>query len=117
MSRDQVLTAVRVAPEWRTGPFWIITGVNPSTPTNAAPRDTAARFGVSADRAAGIGPWDAEFRQIWGSDDPVSAEFPSAEAEARWEERGRRLAERLAVELGPRVRVRYHDEVIRPGVG
>lgn len=109
--------SVRIAPEWRTGPFWITRGSDPSIVDNATPRDVVAGFGVSAELAAEIDEWDAEFQRIWDPDDPASAEFPSAEAEARWEERGRLLARRLAAELGPQVRVSYYDDVIQPGTG
>ncbi|QIZ35896.1 hypothetical protein [Saccharopolyspora sp. ASAGF58] len=114
MDQAETLLSVRISAEWRTGPLWVTTSGD-RFEDNAEPEDLAEKFGVSVELVAELNEWDDEFQQIWDPADPASAEFPSEEAEVRWEERGRRLAEKLAAELGPTVRVSYYKEIIQAG--
>ena len=104
---------VRLAPEWpNQHPVWI------ARPGGVDPEDVPAaglgeRYGVSAALCADIDAWDRAFQAIYRPDDPRESAFPDEEAMHHWYARGRELAEQLAVELGPTVRV----EVVRMGGG
>ncbi|MDA3643701.1 hypothetical protein LZ318_12340 [Saccharopolyspora indica] len=110
------LIEVHLAAEWRAYPYWL-TRSDDTTSIDFPPSELEQKYGVSSSLLAEIEEWDDEFQAIWDPADPASAEFPSPEIERQWVDHGRKLAHRLAAELGPDVRVTYRHkkEVIQPG--
>lgn len=104
---------VRLSPEWPNQyPVWITRADGPD-PEDTPVEQLRERYGVAARLSADIDEWDREFQAIYDPDDPRESAFPDEEAMHRWYARGRELAERLAIEFGPTVRV----EVVRMGGG
>lgn len=93
---------VRVLADYGCYPLWL-----PDEYDNIPPDDP--RLGLSPDLVKGLNEWAAEYDSILHWDDPASSTFPSEEAENAFAETGETLARRLAQELGPGWRVRYHD--------
>jgi len=100
------VTSVRLAPEWGTDPLWVDSD-------NWGVEETAAELALPADLVARIMRWDDEFQDVYDPDDPGGSDFPDAETETRWRERGRELARELAAVLGPKVEVRLSAAGLR----
>jgi hypothetical protein len=102
----QSVTQVRINAEYLCYPTWV------TRPEDGEVNPDPRHLGISEDLAAALDAWSEEFDAIFPADDPGSAAFPSAGAEAAFHDRGRGLAARVAAEL-PGVDVSYFD----PGSG
>jgi hypothetical protein len=113
-----LLTRVRVAPEFGTDPLWLTFSDEP-VPLNYSPEWLPEDFGVPDELAAALRRWDEEFQSVYVSWDPPASGFLVPEVAERWQADGLELTRRLAAVLDPAVRVEFHtasDEVlVRPG--
>ena len=98
----QSVTQVRINAEYLCYPTWV------TRPEDGEVNPDPRHLGISEDLAAALDAWSEEFDAIFPADDPGSAAFPSAGAEAAFYDRGRGLADRVAAEL-PGVDVSYFD--------
>lgn len=97
---------LRVLLDYRCYPTWI---VHPDGgEDNPAPQE----LGLPDDLAADLNAWSDEFDAIF-QEDPSVPIFPSAQAQAAFDARGRRLAERVASTAGDRYRVTYYDPQLK----
>lgn len=94
---------LRIAAEYMCFPTWVV--AEHGGLENPDPADV----GLPDDVAADLMAWSDEYDAIYPEDDPGSAAFSSAKAEASFYERGRALAQRAADVVSDRFTVVYRD--------
>ncbi len=94
-------TVLRISSEYQCYPTWV------SAPGGGWTNPEPAELGLEAGLAGDLDAWSDEFDAIYPADDPGAAAFASPADEDAFYERGRRLAERVAGEVGGRYRVTY----------
>ena len=113
-----LLTAVRVAPEFGTDPLWLTFSDDP-VPLNYSPEWLPGHFGVPGELAAALRRWDDEFQSVYVSWNPAASGFLVPDVATRWCADGLELTRRLAAALDPAVRVDFHtasgDVLVRLG--
>ncbi|APU17924.1 hypothetical protein [Actinoalloteichus fjordicus] len=77
------------------GPFYYDAGDAHTWGTNHVIEDAGEFLGPSMSLINDLTDWDNEFQSIYNSDDPRESNFPSAEAEVNWIEKGKELAVRI----------------------
>ncbi|MGW4890789.1 hypothetical protein ACWEQL_00755 [Kitasatospora sp. NPDC004240] len=95
---------IKVMADYDCHPLWFTAAEEAG---DVSPEDP--RLGLSAGLAADLTAWAGEFDAILVRDDPASSAFTSEEAERRFDTRGRRLAGRVASELGPTWQVLWFE--------
>jgi hypothetical protein len=113
-----LLTRVRVSPEFGTHPLWPTFSDEP-VPLNYSPEWLPGHFGVPRELAAALDRWDDQFQSVYVPWDPPASGFLDPEVATRWRDDGLELTRRLAAVLDPAVRVEFHtasgDVLVRPG--
>lgn len=98
--RRNDLLRVRLAPEWIGQDPVRVEVSGEQLPVDMSPEQFAQVYRVPVDIADEIAAWDREFQASYDPDDPAESGFDGELAMDRWVERGMRVAQRLAVELG-----------------
>jgi hypothetical protein len=93
---------IRIMAEYECFPIWIIRGAQT---LNVPPRDLE----IDQDLAGELQRWATDFDMTYKPDDPLSSGFPDADDEREFNERGQRLARRVATAIGPKFEVTYFD--------
>jgi hypothetical protein len=100
----------KLMPEYECAPVWEDV---PDGTRNVDP----AQLPISPELARELNGWADEFEATFNAEYPPDSGFPSPEAEADFDRRGRDLCRRLAAELGDTGRVSYFsvkDNVLVP---
>lgn len=104
--RDNTLS-ITLAPEWVTDPLWI--EYSATEPSENAPPESLAAYGVDAELISDIASWDNAFQAIYNSSDPPASEFEDDQVAAAWFDRGITFAGRVSAQLRPGVIVRFRN--------
>lgn len=96
---------VRVMADYGCHPLWAV------YPDGELDNISPESLPISRDLADSLNSWAGEFDAILNEDDPASSDFATLEDERSFNDRGRRLAEWLAREIGRQYRVTYHDSL------
>jgi hypothetical protein len=95
---------LRVLPDYDCWALWVFA---PPGMENIDPADS--RLGLSPALARELNHWADEYTGTLNRDDPTASGFLSAAARQEFVAQGRRLAEKVRVEVSPDWRVMYYD--------
>ncbi|KAA5831131.1 hypothetical protein ABT337_33170 [Saccharopolyspora hirsuta] len=113
--KQSAVLQVRMVIDWEQDPFWISERPDPTSfPVSAA--GLREYCDISDELVEQIDQWHGEWIALLDREYPPDTEFPSPEAEAEWERRGRELAERVAVLFAPHIRFEHSGRVLRSGL-
>lgn len=96
-------TIIRVMTDYHCYPLWL------TYPDGELDNVAPESLSISHELANSLNRWADEFDAILNEEDPASSGFATADAERSFNDQGRRLAERVAREVGPEYKVTYHD--------
>ena len=95
---------LRMFAEYECYPLWV------SLPDGGEDNPDPHDLGLPGDLADDLVGWADDFDATFPEDDPGSAAFPDAAAEAAFYDRGLELARRVARSVAGRYTVTYHDQ-------
>lgn len=95
--------SIRIMADYHCYPLWL------TYPDGELDNIAPESLQISRELANSLDRWADKFDAILNDDDPASSGFATPDDEHSFNDQGRRLAERIAREVGPEYDVTYRD--------